>query len=195
MKKKKRPKDVADQALVERYAEFIQKHGRDWSLVGDPKRRKRLLKEFGADVAQLDEHLIRRANIEFDLKFRENIRQYNLSKKRLKDRAPMTFNGSFCLEMGDVPYIKLEGWDAYQGMKKPEVKKVEVEQPKLKPSQRKVLATMTDKWQTSDRVVKITKLPKPKVVKALKLLVTQGKAEKRKKDDGTFQYRLIKETV
>lgn len=191
MKKKKSapgpPADVADQKLVDSYARLIQKRGRDWHLTSNKKKKKSRMAEYGGPPASITDHLVRRANIEFDRQFKENVRQWNLSPDRLKDRMPMVYNGSYQLEPGDVPYIQLDGWPAWRGRPKPE--------PKLTLTQRKVLKAMSDdKWMTSEQIATKKNLDKKKVIKALKSLVSSGRAEKRKKGDN-FQYRLKREAV
>ena len=169
--KKERPQDqVASQELVERYSALIHKHGRDWHI-----HKPKLLKKENIDPKDLTDHVIRRADQHFDLEMRRLTREWNVSPERKKDGFIVVLNGSDCLEPGDhLGYV------------------IPKKDPKL--NEGKVLGAMTNKWQTSDRVVKVTGLDKPKVLKALKLLVKDGKVEKRKKEDGTFQYRM-KEVV
>lgn len=172
MKKKAKPRpedQVADQGLVEQYAKLIHKHGRDWHI-----HKPKLLKKENIDPKDLTDHVIRRADQHFDVEMRRQTREWNVNPGRKKDRLIVMWKGSECLDPGDsLGYVTVA---------------------KPKPSVGKVLAAMTSKWQTSDRVVKETGLDKNKVIKALKILVKDGKAERRKKEDGTFQYRL-KETA
>jgi hypothetical protein len=188
-KKKKKVKvvapdtaEIADPKMVEMYASRVHKYGRDWHLLHP--RRDKILKKLGVTAKQFTDHVVRMGDRHFDAEFRRNIRDFNVSKDRKKDGLMMVWMGSNCLDPGDVlgrgeAKPKSIAADPQILAAKKEVKKLG-----------KVQKALTEKWQSSDRLVKMTGLKKPKVIKIVKRLVTNGIAEKRKKEDGTFQYRL-----
>jgi hypothetical protein len=180
--------------IIDVYAEYAWKHGRDWHLVHS--KRKTLLKQAGLTRNQITDHIVRVSDRRVDERLREKFREHNMKKNR-----PFVafLNGSLCLNPGDEPSKRIEGHNIEQPQEEHNTpkKKGPVERDrwgaKIGSGSAAINAVLSSKWKTAKTIQKEAQTDR-NVSSHLATLVREGKVKKAKgKKSGETIYKLASE--